>query len=214
MSPELAVLVLGFIGVLLNQYRNDVDNQKRHDKLKNDNIADKAAKLKRDDEHDSRRDKMLNTFTLEFRAESSELGRKLEILGKELQTALIDNARLEEQLKELIRNQGIDRGEMERLSNRVHELETDKKRDIEIINKQEKTIDEMRQKLSDSNNMISGQMLKIQSLEAKLSIHNGVQSAQSAEISVPVDKQVETHISNVQTAKTADNSIDDKKDNE
>ena len=213
MSPEQVTMIIGAFAGLIgaiayvirqnNNTRNEARKQAiaakaRHDKLEND------AK-QREDEADNRQRAILDGFVIDFNKKNEEQQKRIEFLSKDLQTALIDNARLEGQLKELIRNQGIDRNKMEQLSNRVHELETDKKRDIETINKQDATIETLRKKLSDNKDMIAAKILHIHVLEGQLNTLNGTEAIKTAEISVPIDKEVETHISNVQTAKQADN---------
>lgn len=213
MSPEQVTMIIGAFAGLIgaiayvirqnNNTRNEARKQAiaakaRHDKLEND------AK-QREDEADNRQRAILDGFVIDFNKKNEDQQKRIEFLSKDLQTALIDNARLEGQLKELIRNQGIDRNKMEQLSNRVHELETDKKRDIETINKQDATIEALRKKLSDNKDMIAAKILHIHVLEGQLNTLNGTEAIETAVISVVADDNVQSNISNVQTPITGDN---------
>lgn len=215
MSPEIIAALVGIIATfsyILKQQANTKDTAKRQElatKKRQDNIENDAhlALIEKDKLQSAR----IDQFAQSFQDETVRQDKKIETLSKDLQSALVDKARVEGRLTELIRNQDIARAKMEKLSNRVHELESDKKRNTETIEGQLKTIEKqnaviesLQMKLSDSSDMISAKMLQINVLTTKLETQNGTKTT---EVKVVADNQVETHISNVQTAKKADNQI-------
>ena len=205
MSPEIITALAGIIvtlGYIVRQQfntRNEAKRQviatkTREDKIKND------ARV-REDEADNRQRKIIDDFVVDFKEQINKL-------TKDLQTALIGKAHLEGQVKELIRNQDIDRNKLEALSKRISELEIDNKVKDDMLIKVTKERDDLHKKLSDSKDMVSAKILEIQALEAKLSMHNGANPPIIAEISVISSDDAQTTISSVPTPGIEDNNAD------
>lgn len=218
MSPEnitaLVGVIVTFVYILKQQFETQnkaklqaIVVRARQDKIENNSLE---ALL----ENDKKQRARIDQFAQSFQDETVRQDKTIEKLSKDLQTALLDKAEQKGQLKELIRNQGIDRDKLDALSKRISELETDNKFKTSLIERLTKERDSLRKQLSDSSDMVSAKTLQISGLEAKLSAHNGTQPLQTTEISGLPSNRVETTISNVQTVVTADNSIDDKKDKE
>lgn len=218
MSPEnitaLVGVIVTFAYILKQQFETQnkaklqaIVVRARQDKIENNSLE---ALL----ENDKKQRARIDQFAQSFQDETVRQDKTIEKLSKDLQTALLDKAEQKGQLKELIRNQGIDRDKLDALSKRISELEIERAVKNDLIIKLTDERETLRKQLSDSSDMVSAKTLQISDLEAKLLAHNGTQALQSAEISGLLSNHGETTISNVQTAKIADNSIDDKKDNE
>ena len=207
MSPEQIGLIVtaisGLVGAFVfvirenNKTRNEAKRQVIASRARQDKIESDAKQ--REDEADNRQRKIIDNFVVDFKEQINKL-------TKDLQTALIGKAHLEGQVKELIRNQDIDRNKLEALSKRISELEIDNKVKDDMLIKVTKERDDLSKKLSDSKDMISAKILEIQALEANLSAQNGAKPPISAEISVIGDNDVQTTISSPSTPKIEDNN--------
>jgi len=100
-------------------------------------------------------------------------------------------------------------GRIDKLEKKQAELIHESNSKSEIIVNVQKERDAIKLELLHANNKLDSANNKIEELEAVLRSANHTDKLKTTEISIVADSPVETHISNVQTAKTADNQIKD-----
>lgn len=225
MSPEISTAIAGLLTALvptillilrsINQFKT------RQKQLENDSIQlgleykelkIETEKVKSDfavqsEERDNRQRDIIDGFVLEFNEKNEAQAVKIEKLTEKLTEALIDKARLEGRLDELVRNQTDSRDKMIAYDKRISELEVDRAVKADTILRLTKENKHFEIDLLGALDELDTAKETISTLENKLIVTNGdgVEKVDTDGVTIPQKPQA--HLKSVKTAKTADNEI-------